>query len=110
MAVVPSPPEAPPSQSEATGSVNHVVVDTETNLFCSPTQLPTPMGIPRLFVPSSHRRLGIAHALLNAAAETFIYGCPLDPQSGQIAFSQPTGMGQAVMKSWGKGGVRIFEE
>ena len=107
MAVVPSS-NAP--SSKVTESTNSIIVDSETNLFCSPTQLPTPMGIPRLFVSSSHRRLGIASALLDAAAETFIYGCPLDPQIGQVAFSQPTGMGQAVMKSWGKGGVRVFEE
>ncbi|KAF9480918.1 hypothetical protein BDN70DRAFT_831882 [Pholiota conissans] len=107
MAVVPSS-NAP--SSEAIKSTNSIIVDSETNLFCSPTQLPTPMGIPRLFVSSSHRRLGIASVLLDAAAETFIYGCPLDPQVGQVAFSQPTSMGQAVMKSWGKGGVRVFEE
>lgn len=109
MAVVPAPPpdtDAPPSAT----TVAPVVVDSETNLFCDPAQLPTPMGIPRLFVSSAHRRLGIAQALLNAAAETFIHGCPLDPLKGQIAFSQPTGMGQAVMKKWGKGNIRVFEE
>ncbi|KJA26935.1 hypothetical protein HYPSUDRAFT_36105 [Hypholoma sublateritium FD-334 SS-4] len=109
MAVVP-PPSQLPLCDTASEAVLPVAVDADTNLFCSPTPLPTPMGVPRLFVPSSHRRLGIAHALLDAAAATFIYGCPLDPQRGQIAFSQPTGMGQAVMKGWGKGGVRVFEE
>lgn len=109
MAVMPSPSSLPLADNSSE-ALAPVTVDSETNLFCSPIQLPTPMGIPRLFVPSSHRRLGIAHALLDAAAATFIYGCPLDPRSGQVAFSQPTGMGQAVMKSWGKGGVRVFEE
>lgn len=109
MAVVP-PPSQSPLCDTANEAVLPVAVDADTNLFCSPTPLPTPMGVPRLFVPSSHRRLGIAHSLLDAAAATFIYGCPLDSQRGQIAFSQPTGMGQAVMKSWGKGGVRVFEE
>lgn len=89
---------------------NAVLVDTATGLFCSPDLLPTSMGIPRLFVPPAHRRLGIASALLDAAAATFIHGCPLNPESGQIAFSQPTGMGQKVMKSWGKGGIRVYEE
>ena len=68
------------------------------------------MGISRLFVSSSHRRLGIAQALLDAATATFVYGCPLDQRIGQVAFSQPTSMGQAVMKSWGGDGVRVYEE
>ena len=102
----------PPSidSVESSDTPTAVPVDTSTGLFCSPTPLPTAMGISRLFVSSSHRRLGIAKALLDAAAATFIHGCPLDPASGQIALTQPTSMGQAVMKSWGKGGVRVYEE
>lgn len=87
-----------------------VVVDSGTGLFCHPDQLPTPMGIPRLFVPSTYRRQGIASALLNAAAATFIHGCPLDPKQGEVAFTQPTGDGKALMMKWGGGGVRIYEE
>ncbi|KAH9477964.1 N-acetyltransferase ECO1 [Psilocybe cubensis] len=87
-----------------------VLVDSDTGLFCSPELLPTTMGIPRLFVSHSHRRLGIARALLDAAAATFIHGCPLTPDSGQIAFSQPTGMGQKVMENWGRGHIRVYEE
>ena len=68
------------------------------------------MGIPRLFVSSEHRRLGIASRLLSAAAATFIHGCPLNPARGHIAFTQPTGAGKAVLEAWGKGGVRIYEE
>jgi len=110
MAVVPSPSSATPQNSKSAEVSAAIIVDTETNLCCSPEPLPTPMGIPRLFVSSSHRRLGIARSLLDTAAATFIHGCPLDPTAGQVAFSQPTGMGQAVMKSWGKGGVRVYEE
>ena len=102
MAIVDSPPDS------TTGLV--VSVDHSTGLFCSPKPLPTPMGIPRLFVSTSNRRMGIARHLLDAAAETFIHGCPLDQTKGQVAFSQPTGMGQKVMMDWGKGGVRVFEE
>lgn len=87
-----------------------VAVDTSTGVFCRPEPLPTALGIPRLFVPSSHRRLGIASSLLTAAAQTFIHGCKLDPAKGEVAFTQPTGDGNALMKSWGKGGVRIYEE
>jgi N-acetyltransferase len=49
-----------------------------------------PMGMSRLFVSSSHHHMGIAHSLLDAAAATFLHGCPLDPKKGQVAFSQPT--------------------
>lgn len=87
-----------------------VAIDTSTGLFCHPSPLPTPMGIPRLFVPSAHRRLGIATSLLDAAVATFVHGCKLDPREGEVAFTQPTNSGQAVMQSWGKGGVRIYQE
>ncbi|KAJ7581424.1 hypothetical protein C8J56DRAFT_1006285 [Mycena floridula] len=97
-----------PSSSPPTATL--VTVDASTGLFCYPKALPTPLGIPRLFVPSTHRRLGIASQLLSAAARTFIHGCPLDPKKGQVAFTQPTGDGNALMNSWGKGGVRIYEE
>lgn len=87
-----------------------VAVDTTSGLFCHPEALPTPLGIPRLFVPSVHRRQGIASRLLSAAAATFIHGCPLDPLGGDVAFTQPTEGGHAVMQNWGRGGVRIYEE
>ena len=99
----------PDSQNTTQSPTSNIVtVDTTTNLSCSPTPLRTPMGISRLFVSSSHRRLGIAHSLLDAAAATFIHGCPLDPLKGHVAFSQPTGMGQAVMTHWGC--TRVYEE
>ncbi|KAH9901619.1 hypothetical protein C8Q73DRAFT_753054 [Cubamyces lactineus] len=85
-------------------------VDSSTNLYVHPTPLPTPLGIPRLFVSSAHRRLGIASRLLSAAAATFILGCPLNPARGEVAFTQPTGAGKAVLEAWGRGGVRIYEE
>ncbi|KAI0780741.1 hypothetical protein BD413DRAFT_682400 [Trametes elegans] len=97
------PPSAPPTASL-------LPVDSATNLYVHPAPLPTPLGIPRLFVSSAHRRLGIASRLLSAAAASFILGCPLDPAKGEVAFTQPTGAGKAVLESWGKGGVRIYEE
>jgi N-acetyltransferase len=82
----------------------------EGGLYCDPTPFPTPLGIPRIFVSAQYRHRGIAHALLDAAACTFIHGCTLDPSRGQVAFSQPTGAGRGLMEKWGRGGVRIFEE
>ncbi|KAF7322588.1 zf-C2H2-3 domain-containing protein [Mycena chlorophos] len=104
----PTSDDGSPPTSSPTAKL--VAVDTSTGIFCHPKPLPTPLGIPRLFVPSTHRRQGVASKLLSAAAATFVYGCPLDPRKGQVAFTQPTGDGNAVMQSWGKGGVRIYEE
>jgi len=87
-----------------------VTIDVDSGLFGHPEPLPTYMGIPRLFVPAAHRRKGIASSLLSAAAESFIHGCILDPTIGQVAFTQPTRAGDAVMRRWGRGGVRIYEE
>ena len=86
------------------------LIHVEGNLYCKPERHPTVMGIPRLFVSSSYRRKGIAQMLLSAAAVNFIHGCTLSPAKGEIAFSQPTSMGRAVMEKWGQGGVRIYEE
>ncbi|CAE6452719.1 unnamed protein product [Rhizoctonia solani] len=80
------------------------------NVYCDPSPVPATLGIPRLFVVPSHRRQGIARALLDAAAKTAIWGCSLNPNSGQIAFSQPTASGHAIMKSWGGPNMRIYEE
>lgn len=101
-----------PNEDETTHSPTNTLipVDTASNLYAHPTPLPTPLGIPRLFVSSSHRRLGIASHLLTTAAATFILGCPLSPSKGEVAFTQPTGAGKAILEVWGKGGVRIYEE
>ncbi|KAI0687134.1 hypothetical protein BC835DRAFT_1512826 [Cytidiella melzeri] len=90
-----------PSASEASDSSSITLI---------PTPLPTPLGISRLFVSSSHRRLGIGSRLLTAAASTFVHGCPLDPKKGEVAFSQPTGLGGKVLEKWAGGKGRVFEE
>lgn len=86
------------------------MVHVDNGLYCYPEPLPCIMGIPRLFVSSSHRRKGIATRLLNSAARTFVHGYELNAKAGDIAFSQPTTMGRLVMESWGKGAIRIYEE
>ena len=101
-------PSSPSSSSPS--PLKLIPVDHSSSLFCYPTPLPTPLGILRLFVSSAHRRQGIASNLLDAAAQTFIHGCPLDPAKGQVAFTQPTAAGGGVMRAWGKSGVRIYEE
>ena len=76
----------------------------------SPTPLPTPLGIHRLYTIPSYRSLGIAEALLDVACLHTIYACPARPEKGQVAFSQPTQSGARMMRRWGKGGVRVFDE
>lgn len=84
--------------------------DSRGNVYCDPSPIPATLGIPRLFVVPSHRRQGIAQALLNVTARTAIWGCPLDPTGGQIAFSQPTASGRAIMKAWGGYNIHIYDE
>ena len=56
---------APGSSTPARRPLHSLIpVDTSTGLYVHPAPLPTPMGIPRLFVSSAHRRLGIATHLL----------------------------------------------
>lgn len=98
------------SSSSSPSPLKLIPVDHSSSLFCHPTPLPTPLGILRLFVSSTHRRQGVASKLLSAAAQTFIHGCPLDPEKGEVAFTQPTAAGASVMRAWGKSGVRIYEE
>jgi len=99
MAIVTSSPDA-----SADTVIMHV--DHSTSISCDPTPLLTPLGIPRIFVSSSHRLLGVATVLLNAAAATFVHGCVLDP--GKVAFSQTTGDGVHLMRKWGC--TRMYDE
>jgi N-acetyltransferase len=46
--------------------------------------------------------------LLDIACKHTVYGCDFDPLKGDVAFSQPTESGRAVMEKWGKGQVRVF--
>ena len=56
-----------------------------------PGPIPTPMGIPRLFITSTHsRRLGIARRLLKIAPELLEHPSLLILSKVQVAFSQPT--------------------
>ncbi|KAI0306538.1 hypothetical protein B0F90DRAFT_1623082 [Multifurca ochricompacta] len=115
---VASPAEVQGHPTNTSSSVNPippptarlVSVDPSSSLFCKPEPLSTPMGIPRLFVPSAYRRRDIALRLLDAAAATFVHACPLDPHRGEVAFTQPTASGKALMEKWGRGGARIYQE
>ncbi|KAI0093570.1 hypothetical protein BDY19DRAFT_881795 [Irpex rosettiformis] len=121
MAIAPQTPPNPTQHSDDNTEANipskesHQSSSTldpsdSSSITLIPIPLPTPLGISRLFVSSSHRCLGIGSRLLTAAATTFIHGCPLDPKKGEIAFSQPTGLGGKVLEKWAGGKGRVFEE
>lgn len=95
-----------PDATTSTDDLVHV----DTSLFCHPEQLPTALGIARIFVTKSIRRQGIASQLLSTAAKSFIEGCELDASKGQVAFTQTTGEGLALMRRWGGNEMRIYEE
>ncbi len=98
-------------QVASAASPDQGLVHVDGGLYCHPREnCPLQWVVARLFVAASHRRMGVATALLNAAAATFIHAYPLSPERGEIAFSQPTGLGKQTMDSWGKGNVRIYEE
>lgn len=76
----------------------------------SPEQLPTSLGIHRIFTVPAYRYLGLAQTLLDASCRHTVYGCHFDPAKGDVAFSQPTESGRKTMERWGRGHVRVFIE
>jgi len=106
----PNSPAPRPSASHTPSRDDLITVDAATSLYCSPEPMPTPLGISRIFVSSAYRRMGIASRLLTAAAENFIYGVTLDPAKGEVAFTQPTASGKALMEKWGEKGARVYRE
>ncbi|KAK0650340.1 hypothetical protein DIS24_g6962 [Lasiodiplodia hormozganensis] len=84
---------------------------TPGTLTTSPTTHPADLGISRIWVSSSHRRHGIAIALLDAVARDFCaYRCEEYDANGdkngkrlpkeRIAFSQPTDGGARLARKW----------
>ncbi len=104
----------PPSQllpcDAANGAELPVAVDADTNLFCSPTPASDPYGCAQAV------RALVAPAIGDRARPSG--GCRSDlrlrmplgstPRTGGVFAAH--GMGQAVMMSWGKGGIRVYEE
>lgn len=59
---------------------------------------PAILGISRIWTSVSHRRKGIAAALLDAVRGNFIYG--MEVSKDMVAFSQPTESGGLLAKDW----------
>ncbi|GAA5952489.1 hypothetical protein JCM21900_005326 [Sporobolomyces salmonicolor] len=80
-------------------------------IFCSPTPLPTLLGVQRIWTSTSSRRHGLATLLLDQMASCYIYGFPIshERRSVDVAFSQPTGKGQELARRWtGTQAFKVF--
>ncbi|BGP39019.1 hypothetical protein JCM10449v2_002957 [Rhodotorula kratochvilovae] len=80
-------------------------------IFCSPTPLPTLLGIQRIWTSTSARRHGLASRLLDFAAAKYVYGSPIarERRAADFAFSQPTGKGQKLARAWtGTEAFKVF--
>ncbi|GAA6005061.1 hypothetical protein JCM10207_008498 [Rhodosporidiobolus poonsookiae] len=80
-------------------------------IFCSPTPLPTLLGVQRIWTSTSSRRSGLASLLLDHVARKYIYGSAIPPsrRATDFAFSQPTGKGQKLARAWtGSEAFRVF--
>ncbi|TNY19738.1 ESCO1/2 acetyl-transferase-domain-containing protein [Rhodotorula diobovata] len=85
--------------------------EDEGAIFCSPTPLPTLLGIQRIWTSTSSRRHGLASLLLDFAAGRYVYGSPIprERRAADFAFSQPTGKGQKLARAWtGTKGFKVF--
>ncbi|GAA5821970.1 hypothetical protein JCM11251_004803 [Rhodosporidiobolus azoricus] len=80
-------------------------------IFCSPTPLPTLLGVQRIWTSTSARRSGLATLLLTHVAAKYVYGSPISEKKRrtEFAFSQPTGEGQRLARRWtGTERFRVF--
>ena len=68
------------------------------------------LGISRIWTSKSHRRKGIASALLDCARGNFFYGVEVPKEI--VAFSQPTESGGYLAEGWfgEKTGWHVYSE
>lgn len=69
------------------------------------------LGVHRIWTSASHRRNGLATALLDAVAARAAYGYPIPQERRKVdvAFSQPTGKGSALATWWtGTSEFKVF--
>lgn len=75
-----------------------------SSISVGPDAKPAILGISRIWTSVSHRRKGVAAALLDAARRNFIYGVQISKD--MIAFSQPTESGGLLAQNWFEGAQR----
>ncbi|KAI9735919.1 MAG: N-acetyltransferase O1 (Establishment of cohesion protein 1) [Cirrosporium novae-zelandiae] len=69
-----------------------------SSISISKQAVPGIVGISRIWTSKSHRRQGIAEALLDSARSYFVYGMKVPKK--MIAFSQPTESGCRLAENW----------
>ncbi|SCV71033.1 BQ2448_3795 [Microbotryum intermedium] len=82
-------------------------------IFCDPGPVPALLGIHRIWTCSTYRRKGLGTKMLDLIAARCIYGAPISQERRKldVAFSQPTGKGQALATRWtGTKTFRVFVE
>ncbi|MCJ1249409.1 N-acetyltransferase O1 (Establishment of cohesion protein 1) [Trapelia coarctata] len=76
----------------------NVAVVRSSSIMTETSQNLALLGISRIWTSKSHRRKGIASALLNCASNHFFYGIEVPKEL--IAFSQPTESGGQLAEGW----------
>lgn len=69
-----------------------------SSVSINPNSKQAVLGISRIWTSVSHRRKGVAAALLDAARGNFIYGAQIPKD--MVAFSQPTESGGLLAQKW----------
>ena len=89
------------SKVVAGSQVSEFETETATRSSAIVTEVgrePALLGISRIWTSKSHRRKGIASALLNCARGSFFYGIEVPKE--MVAFSQPSESGGMLAESW----------
>ena len=74
------------------------VLPRSSSISTSETAETALLGISRIWTSTSHRRKGVAAALLDAARRNFFYG--MEVPKDKMAFSQPTESGGQLAEYW----------
>jgi len=84
--------------SEADGNIADLPISKSSSISISREADPAILGISRIWTSVSHRRKGVAAALLDAVRSNFIYGMQIS--KAMVAFSQPTESGGRLAQKW----------
>jgi N-acetyltransferase len=71
-------------------------------------QVDISVGIKRIWVSSSHRRMGVGMWMMDVVREKEVYACVLP--KNKVGFSQPTQLGWMLAKQWYQGKVVVYPE
>ena len=86
------------SSGEKISNQENGAVARSSSILTETSQNLALLGISRIWTSKSHRRKGIASALLNCASNHFFYGIEVPKEF--VAFSQPTESGGQLAEGW----------